>query len=575
MFRSIVLKFTTVSEQNPQDPSSYSLPSSFYIDQKVTKIGRNPNQNEVAVPSDVRLASERHAIIEYFKGSFYLSDCGQLFAASIRIGVTQPGSSSSQKKFYLEKDCRFSVGASIFLVKEVTNDTLYLVSLEGPLANTEPIAVGINGALLGRSSDNTIAIPDRELSRRHSSIFYDQESKKFCLTDLGSTNGTYIQLVGPIYGGKYRLQLNDHILVGRTGFSVNRFDYGCSEVMGFRQTMEDASVSIQHLNVPQYCDFLTPQSFFGVFDGHGGAAASHFLQNNLHINIARALRDVSPELVEVIEVASNPPVYPPGQEPPASSAVNYSNNSMRKNGTLRGQFPPPSNILEHPQAVQLLDSIITKTLVTTFINTDNIFINKSPTPQHGSTATTALILGNRLYCANTGDSRTMICRNFKPVWLSTDHKPDLPSEHNRIKEAGGFVFKSRLMGELAVSRAFGDIDYKKGVQGLIDVESGTNRAGNSVCPPRPNGEEKLDKPLLTAEPDVKAITLTPDDQFLLLGCDGLFDVCSDEFIVQFVRDRMSHHGDPTRCSQELTREAIKKHSRDNVTVVLVILNKWY
>jgi len=106
---------------------------------------------------------------------------------------------------------------------------------------------------------------------------------------MNSTNGTYIQLVGP-YGGRYKLSLNDHILVGRTGFSINRFDYGLSEEMGYRQSMEDACTIVQHLNIAPLCvPDLCPQSFFGVFDGHGGVSASHYLAQHLHINVAHAL----------------------------------------------------------------------------------------------------------------------------------------------------------------------------------------------------------------------------------------------------------------------------------------------
>jgi len=39
----------------------------------------------------------------------------------------------------------------------------------------------------------------------------------------------------------------------------------------------------------------------------------------------------------------------------------------------------------------------------------------------------------------------------------------------RIKRAGGFVIHNRVMGELAVSRAFGDCEFKKGIQSILDV----------------------------------------------------------------------------------------------------------
>jgi serine/threonine protein phosphatase PrpC len=48
--------------------------------------------------------------------------------------------------------------------------------------------------------------------------------------------------------------------------------------------------------------------------------------------------------------------------------------------------------------------------------------------------------------------------------MSEDHKPTREDESKRIRDAGGFVINNRVMGELAVSRAFGDVDFKKGLQ---------------------------------------------------------------------------------------------------------------
>ena len=65
-------------------------------------------------------------------------------------------------------------------------------------------------------------------------------------------------------------------------------------------------------------------------------------------------------------------------------------------------------------------------------------------------------------------------------------------------------------------------------------------------------------------------------QFLLLACDGLFDVFTEPEVVDFVKRQMEAHGDTQLCCQNLTYEAIqKRNSRDNVSVILVILNKWF
>ncbi|CAN0171469.1 unnamed protein product, partial [Laminaria digitata] len=53
---------------------------------------------------------------------------------------------------------------------------------------------------------------------------------------------------------------------------------------------------------------------------------------------------------------------------------------------------------------------------------------------------------------------TTLCLNRQ------DHKPNRPDEMRRIKKAGGMVIHKRVMGELAVSRAFGDRAFKMGIK---------------------------------------------------------------------------------------------------------------
>ena len=129
------------------------------------------------------------------------------------------------------------------------------------------------------------------------------------------------------------------------------------------------------------------------------------------------------------------------------------------------------------------------------------------------------------------------------------------------------------MGELAVSRAFGDADFKKGIQSIIDEEGGSPTEMNQNAN---DTQQDWDKPLIIAEPEIEVTNIRKGDQFLLLACDGLFDVFSYDEVVEFVRDNMEKHGDAQRCCQNLTFEAIRKrNSRDNVSVILIILNKWW
>lgn len=78
----------------------------------------------------------------------------------------------------------------------------------------------------------------------------------------------------------------------------------------------------------------------------------------------------------------------------------------------------------------------------------------------GCTANVVMITKTEIYCANAGDSRAVLSKKSKARELSTDHKPDTPSEKRRIERANGFVEESRVNGMLALSRALGDFEYK-------------------------------------------------------------------------------------------------------------------
>lgn len=68
-----------------------------------------------------------------------------------------------------------------------------------------------------------------------------------------------------------------------------------------------------------------------------------------------------------------------------------------------------------------------------------------PVTSAGCTANVCLKHKNKLYIANAGDARSVICVKNKTdntvteKALSIDHKPDDPLEKNRITNAGGFV----------------------------------------------------------------------------------------------------------------------------------------
>ena len=132
----------------------------------------------------------------------------------------------------------------------------------------------------------------------------------------------------------------------------------------------------------------------------------------------------------------------------------------------------------------------------------------------GSTAVGVMISPENIIFANCGDSRGVLSRDSRVAFSTQDHKPINPAEKERIVNAGGSVMIQRVNGSLAVSRALGDFEYK-------------NVLGKSPC-----------EQLVSPEPEISVEQRAAMDEFVVLACDGIWDVMSNEELCDFVRDRM-------------------------------------
>ncbi|XP_052190567.1 probable protein phosphatase 2C 47 [Diospyros lotus] len=167
---------------------------------------------------------------------------------------------------------------------------------------------------------------------------------------------------------------------------------------------------------------------------------------------------------------------------------------------------------------------------------------KSLDKSSGTTALTAFMLGRTMLIANAGDSRAVLGKRGRAVELSKDHKPNCTSERLRIEKLGGVIYDGYLNGQLSVARALGDW-HLKGPKG-------------SMYP-------------LSSEPELEEIVLSEEDEFLIMGCDGLWDVMSSQCAVTIVRKELMQHNDPEKCSRLLVREALKRNTCDNLTVLVI------
>lgn len=162
----------------------------------------------------------------------------------------------------------------------------------------------------------------------------------------------------------------------------------------------------------------------------------------------------------------------------------------------------------------------------------------------GTTALTAMIFGRSLLVANAGDCRAILSRNGIAVEMSKDHRPSCVNEKIRIESLGGYVDDGYLNGMLGVTRALGDWH----IEGLKEGENGGP---------------------LSAEPELKLVTLTKEDEFLIIASDGVWDVFRNQNAVDFVRRKLQEHNNVILCCREIVEEAKKRGAMDNLTVVLV------
>eukprot|EP00931_Biecheleriopsis_adriatica_P017687 TRINITY_DN12594_c0_g1_i1.p1 TRINITY_DN12594_c0_g1~~TRINITY_DN12594_c0_g1_i1.p1 ORF type:complete len:457 (-),score=93.79 TRINITY_DN12594_c0_g1_i1:221-1591(-) len=182
----------------------------------------------------------------------------------------------------------------------------------------------------------------------------------------------------------------------------------------------------------------------------------------------------------------------------------------------------------------------------------------------------------RLLVANVGDSRAVLCRGsesgqenqtgtqtLSAYRLSEDHKPNRPDEQSRIQSLGGVVdhhgvwrvfcpsqvfFGGRAIPRwgLAVSRAFGDLVLKEPQQyGCSQVSPGG---------------------LVIAEPECRLMELDPSmDRFLILACDGIWDVLQDSDAVAVCASQAGVE----LAAHSLVRHAFAAGSGDNLTAVVL------
>ena len=249
---------------------------------------------------------------------------------------------------------------------------------------------------------------------------------------------------------------------------------------------------------------------FGVFDGHGGIEVAEYVKNHfveIFINNSKYLKgDIKSALKETFLTLDNNL-----QSIEAMKELTHSHEIFVKTYNLNDNENINNNDMENSDYI------------------DNIAYNI------GCTCNILVIYKNILYFANAGDSRSVLLKNKGEVnSMSIDHKPELPNEFNRIKKAGGRIIEGRVNGLLNLSRSIGDFQFK-------------NRK-----------DLKQEEQIVTCNPDILFENRSKNDDFVIMGCDGIWECISNTGISEYIYDKENNinNGNNSNKNKELNLEKI-------------------
>jgi serine/threonine protein phosphatase PrpC len=330
--------------------------------------------------------------------------------------------------------------------------------------------------------------------------------------------------------------------LNQDNFTELHWQSGYCTILGPRSKNEDRLVALPDLteetgviksNLPFSSSNLntsSSQAYFAVYDGHCGDGASTYMQRHFHI-----------------EVCKHPTFWTDLRRAVAETAIR-------------------------------LDKEFLANCKETKINC-------------GTTALGAFIRGSSLLVFNIGDCHAVISSGGKPRNLSEAHKPNRTDERERITRAGGWVTEERelymarlhlmdiqdplvnslarnidfvsiyrVCGDLAVTRSIGDPDYKSVIPGQPVTH----------WFPWPDGHDKIfNADLVIPDPEMTLMTLTSEDEFMILASDGLWDVINSIDAVKIVHEKFLKGKSSSQVAEELCELALRLGSSDNVTIVII------
>ena len=306
-------------------------------------------------------------------------------------------------------------------------------------------------------------------------------------------------------------------------------------MQGWRKRMEDAHITEISQGKSSELDV------FGVFDGHGGKEISQFVthhftkelivnKNYLKGDLQSAIKDTFIKMDEIMQTNE-------GKE----EIKQYARKSKEEDDLQSKDEPQNSQMAMLAQLVGQKDP-----------ESDDIAMRT------GCTGCVCVIdeMYKKMYFANAGDSRVVLCKNGNAIAMSTDHKPELESEKDRIYKADGWITDGRVKGNLNLTRGLGDLDYKQ------------------------NKKLKPEEQMITSNPDIKIEDFSNDVDFIIIGCDGIWDCLTNQQACDFVKNRLNNKGKLSKIIEEMMDSICAKDlynatglGCDNMTCMIIIPKK--
>jgi protein phosphatase 2C family protein 2/3 len=269
-------------------------------------------------------------------------------------------------------------------------------------------------------------------------------------------------------------------------------------------------------------------AFFGVYDGHCGSACAEFLRDNLHKFI---LRD------------KHFPASP--KDALREGILKAENEFLKKCLDAKGEL-----------------------------------VEKS-----GSCALVLLVVNETCYVANLGDSRAVLSKDGgkHASSLTKDHKPCAPTEKERILKAGGKVYRTQIQTISLESDKGEEVEKEEIVNGPYRVFPGRLSVSRTFG----DFEAKLQKyggnpNVVIVEPEIFEVPIDNSSDFILLGCDGLFDRFTSEDLVSRIWETSSskvwkgnYHEVAAEVVEGVFADTFQRKAWDNITVILICFKNMF